>query len=1268
MISFLSRAHSLELTRSMAHRLLIALAASTTLLQHSWAQETITPELLVANPARINGNGAQWRASLFSAVEQDADSWLAPFVYGILSQHHAGQRSLPDMVAEGDLMRDHLRRVGDGPGSLELRIGLHANARARRYSASPMELEADLYPEFVSRWHLVGPLGALDERAPAAAPAPDLSSRFGDGALARFSPEPEASDSTEPRFADAYLSADGKLRPWTSVIRYPNQISARWGRSVFPEAGLTYALAFVRPPAAEANSTIILEIRTERAVRAWWNDELAIDEPRPSALDNSSVLRARVTPRADGWNALLLRLPTNESAPLSVRFLREDGHVLRVEQPAADASPLSTWEPPAAASSPEALPRIAAELIAAVPSGPLAPALRMFIARRAGRYDWALAEPRPEPGQGPDADSQATSAWLQQQLSAVLDAGHLPDEWKRRESLKIVAELEAAGALNVGAYWYKVQHLIKENKPVEALELANAWRDLNPDHSDPTLWRLLALDAIDRAKTLGQAELEELVRNYPHFTRARNLLAERLVNEGAVALATEHVWASLTTDAYRDEGIDFLVEILGQTNDPRLETLEAATLAWDALHPKAVPASSEMIQILESQNRHDEALALEQAFANAHPNSPNAWWALATRRVEAGDEAGAVEALRRELSFAPANEQSRELLTQLGVEDPVEAFFEEFAPDSGAAMALAKEKESASVVDALDSGLVYLFPDGSAHARYQTLTLPMDRSGAEALNAIPVREGTRRIRILKSNGDVQEPVDVNGEWVLPAIEAGDVIDTVWDTITEGIPGTPPDSQLWRFASFERAFPTSRWVIFVPDDLPGDLKLLHYNGSHEVIEREGGTVHVLEASNPQFIAEPLQPTEIELLPVATYGADRDRSDELRSWWRYGMYNQAIPADLEAELAQFIEEALVGIDPGDMRARAKALYEAVDEYLQAYEGSEDAASVWLTEKGWPVFLLSALYERAGVPFEWAVLKSRLSPELEAPTPLVFDGIISLAQMVLRLGLEDDAGDPIWIIHSGSRGTPFGAIVDSQVGAGAYVLESSRGDAREEMLPRTQAGEFWNLDLSLTYTLQPDGSALVTGSMSDPSPQGQMMIQSAREATAEAREGFAKSQAANFTPGVDLQEARLVLDGSEGPGMQLRFSGTAARFANSTNRGFAAAIPFVPLQLDKSFGPAERRWPIAMRSVTRVRASIRVEPGEGWALKPAAPSAIESREGLTVGLEVMDDPSGARVYLQLFEQRGLIMEPGEVPAFLQRMGEIEQEFRRPLLLEKR
>ncbi|QDV09422.1 hypothetical protein Poly30_49800 [Planctomycetes bacterium Poly30] len=1228
----------------------------------------VTPELLVAHPSLWSGDLMAWREALLSAVEADPQGELASLAYRFLDQHESADRSLAEIVQEGERLQALSERLDLGPGSLEVRMGVHGNARARRYGPSPAAWTDDLYPEFVKSWYVVGPLGPLSERMPATAPAPDLSARFGPEGSGRFSPEPDASalGSSPQRFAPSYLAADGEERAWTPVNRHANQVSARWRNQIYPGGGQTYGLAFVRVPAEVVDGPITMEIRTGNALRAWWNGALVFDEPRLTPLDVTGVLRAHVTPGSGEWNALLIRVSTEDRTPFSVRFVDAKGRAILMEQPPLDVSPMPTWTPAPPDATVERLPDPLEDLSPSLREGPYAPALRMLHASLLGRHDVALAEPRPEGV--PDAELHA---WLRHRLIAVERARHLPDELKRRETMAVVRELEASGVVSAEAYSSEIRRLLSEDKPVEALEFAETWMAAVPGIAEPKMARERALDRIDRTGVMAQMALEEILEKHPHHVRARMRLVERLAAEDARPDAIEHAWTALRTDASDDAAFDFLLGVFTQTGDERLGTLRSAAAAWEARHPERAISPGALTSVMEAQGDDEKLLDLEVAFAEAYPKLSRAWWNLANRRLELGDDTGAIRALRQELSLRPHDETSRELLKRLlpgEATDPAEAFFQEFSPDVAAATSFARERESASVVEALDSGLVYLFPDGTSHARYQTLTMPMDRSGAEALHALPVREGTRRIRIVKKNGDIQEPVDVNGEWVLPALETGDVVDQVWDQIEEGVAGAPPSGQLWRFASFEKAFPTSRWVIFVPAGLPGRLVLQNFDGTHETLERDGGTVHVLTASNPQFIAEPLQPSEIELLPVATFGDDRDRADELRSWWRYAVASATVPADLEPELFQFIEEATKDVESGDARGRAEAIYDALDEYLQSFQGDQDAPTVWLTEKGWPVFLLAALYQRAGVPFEWAVLESLVSPELDAPSPLVFEGVENLAQLVLRLGVTDDAGDPVWIIYANAPGTPFGAIADSMVGASAYVLQDRQGDARQETLPRTQAGEHWNLNLQVTYAVQPDGSAEVSGRLDDASPRGMVLIKQIREATAQQREGFAKGQAANFSPGVDLAEARVVLDGSEGEGMVLLFHGTAREFAVARGPEYVAAVPFVPLQLDKAFGPADRRWPMALRQPVRVRARIRIEPGDGWQLGEAAPDAGEIREGFEVVLDVTDEPSGSRLYEQRFEQRGMVLAPEEVPGFLARMGEVEQEFKRPLRLMKK
>ncbi|MEM8709364.1 MAG: hypothetical protein AAGG01_00315 [Planctomycetota bacterium] len=1256
-------------TRLTAMMFLFASAALAPLAGSAAAFQDASPvsaELLVGHPALVQGDAHTWIDLVLDALESDPAAPLADLAATLAAEHSEG-RSPENLAAYGARLARLADLVPSGQASLALRRGVHANARARRYGPLPADLPGDLYPEFVRDWFVVGPLGALDELMPQTAPAPDLSDHFGPGDRARFSPEPDASDASGPwRIPSRFQAADGAQREWTALRRTPNQTGARWQSQVHPDGGQTYALALLRPSGSAAlEEPLTLEIRTQSAVRAWWNGVLAIDEPRLSALDRSGVLRVLVTPSEGEWNALLVRVGTDSRSPLAVRLLDGADRVVAIEQPASREFPAGGLEVArGAASPPQPAPNRLAEAIATAAEAPaFGDALKMLQATFAGRADIALAQGRPDGIEGAELD-----AWLRQRLIALRVASHLPGELRRRLALEVIDELKERSALGKVGYEYEVARLLREDKPAEALEAAEAFARTNPRMGAARMARVRALRSLDRSGFLAAEALREFVRDDPHHAEAQLSLARLLSREGEKAQGLEHAWAALRADASSDEVLEEVLDAFGQSGDPRLELLLEAARRWEADHDAGSVAPGDLREILGTSGRFQELVTLQAEHAAAHPQQSTAWWMLGNGRLRLGDEAGATEAFRRELSLSPGDETTRELLARLGQPDPAEAFFEAFAPDAGAALSAAKGTGEASVVEALDSGLVYFFPDGSMHSRYRTLTQPLDRSGAEALNAVPVREGTRSIRITKDSGDVQEPVEVNGEWVMPALEPGDVIDMEWDRLEDGTPGSPPQGQLWRFASFERAFPTSRWVLYVPDGLPGELKLVQFEGTHETVPFQDGKVHILTASSEQLQEEPMRPSDVELLPIATYGADRSRTPELRSWWGYAARNTAVPADLEGELRAFIAEATEDVDPSDKRAQAKALFDAVDDYLQSFEGDESAPSVWLTKKGWPAFLLGALYERAAIPYSWAVLKSAVAPEIDTPSQAVFEGVESLAQIVLRLRIEDEAGDPIWVVHSGAPGAPFGGLRPQTAGAEAWILDGPDGSAHEEAVPRTQADNHWNLNLSLNYAVRPDGSAGVAGRLTDASPGGMVLIEQIRQATAQQRDSFAKSQAAQFAPGVDLSEARIVLDGSEGPGMVLLFGGVAKDFANARGEEHVAAIPFVPLQLDRAFGPAERRWPLVMRQVTRLRVRIHVDPGEDWELLDENGETLVQKHMLEVGLSVEQDHTGGRTFEQLFIQRGLRLRSDELPEFLGQMGKMEQAFRRPLRLKKK
>ena len=1194
----------------------------------------LTAQTLVAHPGISTGDEAAVFRDVLAGLEANPDSPLVLeavlSLSGLSADGEPGLRG-PDVT---ERMRALAARVTDAEASFWLRRFIERDAVRRRYSPNPLRMEGDLYPELVRSWRIVGALGPFDGEPLQTAPAPPSS--------------------PETALLPEYVGGDGAPRSWRAVTRQRNAVFVDPVAETYPVAGLTYALAYLRlPEVAEGTSVdAVLEVRCGGPVRVLWNGALAIDETRvdPFAVQERSLVRVQV---GAGWNALLVRVIGDAESRIAARLLRPDGSLLPYEEP-ADGGPLLLSH--AAAGETEAL---TVPLLSQPPvDGPYGPALQVLRASFGRRRDIALAVPEPA-GPGPALD-----AWIPQHFRALGNASHLPDEVVRRRTLEWIKRMREGGTFGPSGRQREIVLLLQEDRPLDALRAAEEWMEIAPDRANAMLTRTYTLDALDTSGVLGRLATEELLARFPRHVRGRLSLARERLSEddqvGAVALA----WELLEDDGGNEGAFGLLVEAFKGTRDPRAETLLERARVWCEDHPKDVASQGTLETLLALNGRTDELLERARAEALARPFRPESWWTLGTRLLQAGDREGALEAFRREAELEPADPTTRELLARLGDPDPAEAFFAAFEADREAALEAAKGVTDASVVEALDSGLIYVYPDGSTHMRNQTLTIPLDRSGTEALLKSPAAEETRLVRVLAADGRILEPSLTQGEWVLPALEVGDVVETVWDRRAGSLAGSLPSPSSWRFASFERAFPTTRWAVYMPEGFgEARIEAVNFDGEYEAVPFAGGTVHVYEASSPKVLPEPYQPSYEEILPLAMFFADRERGGEARSWLNFLTRAQAIPADLEPELAAFLAEHGTA---EDARERAKAIYEAVDARAQDFEGEQMASMVWQTRRGQPLALLAALYERAGIEFEWGILERSIAPELDPEPVELFENARPLERPVMRLpGLGAD-GAAEWILPSNTPGTPFGALGESQAGAPLVLVDSS-GVVREGTLPSDGVAGTWNADVTLRYALDEDGNATVTGRYVDATPRAEVLLRRIKEATAEQRDGFALQQAGGLAPGVNLSEAAVVLDGSEGPGVVIHFAGDSPRFASQRGEAWVAPVPFLDLQLTERFGPADRSWPLALRESIRLRVGITIDVGEAWSIVSAPSAVSDLRPGLEVTLDVDESQPGVLTFGQRYIQRGAIVPAAEVPSFLEAMAKVSAELDRALRLER-
>lgn len=1192
--------------------LLLALATSVT-------AQSLTPASVASHPGRWSGEYAAAVEDLLARLEADPASPLAATAWA----------EVADLARLGEVSLDPARlqrlvgRTPDALAHLRATNLLVTAARRTRFQAEPFVLAEDAWGASAVRgWSVVGPLGPLDHPAPLHLP-----------------PEPQG---PEAGLAPAHPTSHGSELGWRDLTRPAGQLFVLPARAARHTGdGVLYLRAHVELLAAEA----LLELHCPTEAQVWWNGEQVFDLTSRGPGEDAG--RFLVPVAGAGFNELLLRVENRVGSRVGVRFVdATTGRLVPFREYEGDDLPARPTFVAASVRVPAEEP----------PADGMARAVWALERVARGRADQALALDPLAPGQE-EMDEATRDAWLRVRFEALARANHLPAEVERRALLAVEQQMLAAGVLLPEVLAQRVLRLSSEDRPLEALAALDELEATLPPCPTYAVLRAMALGEVDATGALTLQELRRLRAAFPGSGRIASLVADRVQKNDPLG-ALPHWRAALELAGEDQELQTRALTAMARAGGSHAEQAVAWIEAWRQDAPDLRRPRELLADVLRASG--DDAglrVLLAEDVARAALDDAASRRALADFLIERTDFEGARQILRAGLAAAPGDHGARATLSRLGDSHEAERFFRAFAPDREEALAAATGPHDASIAEALDSGLVYFYPDGSSHQRYHTITLALDRKGTELLHTEEVAEHARLAQVLKADGRVLEPSSVAGEWVMPSLEPGDAVELVWDQFTRGKPGAAPEIGWWRFSSFEKPFVRSRYVVYVPDGLPGELRTFQFDGAHEEVRFEGGTAHVfLARDRARQEEEALRPSFEEVLPWVQYGGDRPLA-YVEALWRDRLHLLShLPADMELEL-----RALAGsLDPAlSEHERAAQLFDAVTSHVLDFSGGGLAAQVWPSRRGNPIFLLGSLYELAGIEFEWALLEEAVAPELD-PEPLqAFEDLRGYDVPALRLAGEP----PVWVLTPSGRGEAFGAIPAGLAGAQVLVLQDE--GARVESLPRDGLADAWDLDLQVAYDLGPDGSATAEGRVRITTSQGVLLREQLGQASAQQREGAARNFAGQMIPGLDLAAFEFTDLARRGAPLELSFSGTVPGFVRERGGTFQAALPIRPTGLATGVGPAQRRWPLAMRFSQRQRVSVAIT-GEGWRVAAGPQAYREVREGFEHALAVVPE-DGRWTATRTFLVRGAVLQPAEVPAFLARESELEREIARAVELER-
>lgn len=1172
-------------------------------------------EELFAHPGLFSGDYDQVRNDWLAALRADRASPLAAYA----ARRISGLDQYCTTGVDPFVLAELIEGVDDGEASFAIKRLYMRELRRSRFADVRPVFQDDLFDDWFTHWRVLMPWGPLG------APTPMRT----------------LVDPPDPRSAEVVDPDNGVTRRWRSLERLANRTLISPDQYAHLEAGTSYAALWVRADIEVGR----LELHSSEAFRAWWNGMPTFEDLHTGLTTANTIHRGLVNVQP-GWNLLLVEFPTGEGMRLGGRLLDRSGRIV----------PFHEWEDLATSPNLPEIPMPAEVLDVSpwMPTGLDAYALmvKSSMLSLADHNDQALALAKPS-----EMDPATEAAWLQTRYTATTRGNHLPTAVRRSRLMAMEQEMTDLGFFAMDMQLAAARRLLQEDKIQDALAAARSLGSEYPHCLPARLLEAEVLMEIDDTGTLAKPLLTTLHADFPEVLQPIDMLQD--IASDRDDRGTELRLARLSVAAAGERGSSLLPLLLEGTEADRDEAARMIEILLTE-EPEQSTGIFYRNRLWRVENNHAALLADYARRVAEQPARPNPLVRLGIEHLAQDDPATALRHLQAALELDPGDEELRSLLTRLsGQADPAEVFFTAFAPDAEAQLARREEmKGDTSTAMLLDSGMVYFLPDGTYIYRTDNLDLALDRRGTEILHELPVAGKPLLAQVHGKDGNLLEPHQVDDSWVLPSLDPGDVIATSFVRQSRGLPGLAPNPGNWRFASLEEGFALSRWVLFIPDGLPGRLIEHGFDGSHEILDWEGGKVHIFERHDSARVEpEVLMPSQNEILPWVAYGEDAPQSWEAEDWRRWFLWQTSLPADIELELRDFL--ATLDLS-GDSMTQARAIYAAVDEHVLQYGGGGDVTDVWTLKRGDPTYFLSALFTLADIPHEWALLQDA-APELQDDPDKPFDDGGSYTTPALRLTTMEEGSTPSWLVVQ-TRGTGFGSLPAQMLGADALVLEPE--GFRIETISRDGLEDIWDLDLSIAYTIQPNESALVEGKVAITGAQGEALREQLAQISPQQRDQAVRQITAQLVKGLDLTSSKIVDLEKAGASLQLNFFGSIPDYVQHSGEKYGARLRLPELGLADGLGAAERELAFAFRDTLRVRVHAQLDTNEAWILEYGPSNAHQEMEGFLYDFRVASDEFHLSVD-RVLTMRGLVVEAEDFPAFLETLREYENQASRAVRL---
>lgn len=1170
--------------------------------------DQLTAQLLSGHPAIMRGDYDTVRNDWLTAVEQDFTSPLVATALQRIAE-------LDQYCAEGiDAARlgALLEGAHDGAVAKTLQDLLLREVRRTRFSEESRPLfVGDMYTDWCSNFRVLGPVGPLGHPVP-------LTATHGE-------PELFVGTALEP--------TNGLELTWVPLKREANQYHVRPNQLIREGQGSVFVTTLIEAPTGLAT----LEVVIDESARVYWNHTEVLDLVRTGLTDTEPLHRVVVEVRP-GWNQLTIQSVSDDDAFLAARLLTRQGQVMSYRE----------WD--SYVTLPQ-LPQVAgAPGVVMTPPMPEAndawsQILAMHMARLRNRPDMALAMAKPA-----GMEAYTESAWLLARHDALSESFHLPFEITRQRILAVEARLKELEVTCVPVAVRHIDTLLEEDRREDAALVMNELLEKYPDNLEVQLAATSVEFAFDPTGVLARPRLLALTEQYPQHPMAFEWIADMAMEAGD--RDTELTYRRLA-EAYGDGGGSTVIELLAEGGEADREEALAMLERIQAEEPKGFRNRSWIRRIAHTVGDYDAVLAELEGDMQRAPARTSALYAKAELLLLRDKPELAKATLHQILERDGGEFQARIMLDWLGETEQADRFFEEFAPDHLNALTAKLEGDTGSVTKMLDSGMIYLWPDGSYRYRVHEVDLAQNRRGTEELHEIAANGTTLKAIVHKTDGTMREPHLVDDSWVMPDLNPGDRVEMMYDRRRQGTPGMAPMLNGWFFQSLDLGFAVSRFVVFVPEGLPGEFVSGNFDGTHEVLPWEGGQVHIYSRENSMRLQpEASMPSRYEVLPWVDYGIDTELDRVAANWDNWYTWQSAVPADIEVELREFLAGLTL---PTENRARAAAIFQAMDQEILAYDQAGDVTDVWTQKRGNPTGLMLALLRLAEVPVIPAVSSdTAASLDPDPKRPFSMQSRFTVPVLLVPGGATEEN---TWIMLT-QRGLPFASIPQNSYGAEVLLLTPELPELTT--LPEEPVDGNWMSERKIDYVLQRDNSAIVDGSFVIHGTEGSSVREMIRDLTPEERKQAKQSIVSSVVPGMDIDSAEFVGLEQAGAGFTLTFHGRVPDFVIKRGEMFGARLNLPSEGMTAQLGTGDRELDLAMRMRMSAFAQITLDGGGAWTIDYGPETSTINADGLDYQFLVEKNEHKLKLTREV-RLDGLYVTAGAFPDFLAQMREMEQQEQR-------